>query len=85
MNNQNLDKLILEIQEHQGDDMNEQISQEEMIDVIGQVWNKFPELRLTQLLLNVLPNEIQAEEIYYLENTDLMKLLKQYVENHDKE
>ena len=52
---------------------------DEVLTKIKIIWKKFPDLRLMQLLLNVIPNSSIA---YFVEDEDLTTaLLKFYMEN----
>lgn len=52
---------------------------DEVLTKIRLIWKRFPDLRLMQLLLNVIPNSSIA---YFVEDEDLTKaLLKFYLEN----
>ena len=52
---------------------------DEVLTKIKLIWKRFPDLRLMQLLLNVIPNSSLA---YFVEDEDLTKaLLKFYLEN----
>ena len=52
---------------------------DEVLTKIKIIWKRFPDLRLMQLLLNVIPNGSLA---YYIEDEELTKaLLNFYLEN----
>lgn len=52
---------------------------DEVLTKIKIIWKRFPDLRLMQLLLNVIPNGSLA---YYVEDEELIKaLLNFYLEN----
>jgi len=52
-------------------------SAKEVLETIEKVWAKYPDLRLTQLLVNVIkPSEFCAE-IYYVEDSKLVELLNE--------
>lgn len=42
---------------------------------IGEIWKKHPELRLGQLIDNVL---LQEEDLYYISDTKLLERLKEW-------
>ena len=50
----------------------------ELLKLIGEIWEEYPDLRLMQLLLNVADSDDTA---YYLEDSDLMKRLKKWRDN----
>jgi uncharacterized protein YihD (DUF1040 family) len=50
----------------------------EMLKLIGEIWEQYPDLRLLQLLLNVADSD---ETAYNLEDPDLMKRLKKWRDN----
>ena len=43
----------------------------------AKVWAKYPDLRLTQLLVNVIKPSESCSEIYYVEDSKLVKLLNE--------
>lgn len=43
------------------------------LDMIKEIWLKYPDLRLCQLLENVKPSNLN--DMYYIEDEDLIKLL----------
>ena len=48
---------------------------EEVLNVIRGVWHTCPDLRLTQLILNSIPHNLNA---FYIEDKELVKFLKDY-------
>lgn len=46
----------------------------EILNELAAIWQKYPDLRLGQLLLNV----AQDPQLYYLEDVDLILLLKEF-------
>ena len=44
---------------------------------LGKIWKKFPDLRLGQLILNVL----QDPALYYIEDEELVELLEKFYNN----
>ncbi len=46
---------------------------EYVLDTIRQIWNRYPDLRLCQLIENCKPNNLH--DMYYIEDNDLIKLL----------
>jgi hypothetical protein len=53
--------------------------QKATLDRIGEVWKKFPHLRLGQLLINCLPN---GGVPYYASDLALCEMLEEYKEKH---
>jgi len=49
----------------------------ELLETIEKVWAKHPELRLTQLLVNVIKPSESCAEIYYVEDSKLIELLNE--------
>ena len=47
---------------------------DKVLDEIKEIWKKYPDLRLGQLLCNVL----QDPALYYVEDNDLVKYVKAY-------
>ena len=47
----------------------------EVLQRIGEVWKRHPELRLTQLILNYVHPEIQCPQLYGLEDDELLRRL----------
>jgi len=47
----------------------------EVLLLIGEVWEKQPDLRLGQLLLNYLEVQTPCPELYYIEDDALLKKL----------
>jgi uncharacterized protein YihD (DUF1040 family) len=54
-------------------------SAKELLETIEKVWAKYPELRLTQLLVNVIKPSESCSEIYYTEDSKLIDLLNELV------
>lgn len=46
----------------------------EVLGLISEIWNKYPDLRLCQLLENVKPQNYN--DMYYIEDSDLITLLE---------
>ena len=46
----------------------------EILGLISEIWNEYPDLRLCQLLENVKPQNYN--DMYYIEDSDLITLLK---------
>jgi uncharacterized protein YihD (DUF1040 family) len=55
----------------------EQNSAKELLETIKKVWAKYPDLRLTQLLVNVIKPSESCSEIYYVEDNRLIELLNE--------
>ena len=49
----------------------------EVLETIEKVWAKYPDLRLTQLLVNIIKPSESCSEIYYVEDSKLIKLLNE--------
>ena len=47
----------------------------ELLETIEKVWAKYPDLRLTQLLVNVINPSEPCPEIYYVNDSKLVELL----------
>jgi ribonuclease inhibitor len=47
----------------------------EVLELLGDVWKRHPELRLTQLILNYLHPEVQCPQLYGLEDDELLRRL----------
>ena len=47
---------------------------EKVLKEIADIWHKYPDMRLGQLICNVL----QDPALYYVEDNDLVEYLKQY-------
>jgi uncharacterized protein YihD (DUF1040 family) len=54
-------------------------SPKELLEMIDKVWAKHPDLRLTQLLINVIKPSESCSEIYYTEDSKLIDLLNELV------
>ena len=50
-----------------------------MLKTIENVWTKYPDLRLAQLLVNVIMPSESCPEIYYIEDSKLIKLLNEFM------
>lgn len=53
----------------------------EILETLSRVWNNYPDLRLTQLVVNVLPSTFSSSEIFYVEDSMLVNQLKKLLEN----
>lgn len=47
---------------------------DKVLNELGDIWKKFPDLRLGQLLLNVL----QDPALYYIEDSELIEYLRKF-------
>ena len=56
---------------------------EEVLNVLRNVWYEFPDLRLGQLLINTTPPKYE-QEIYYIEDDEMIKNLKAYKKKYSK-
>ncbi len=52
-------------------------SAKEVLETIEKAWAKYPDLRLTQLLVNVIKPSESCSEIYYVEDSKLTELLNE--------
>ncbi len=52
-------------------------SQVELLETIAKVWAKYPELRLTQLVVNAINPNSSSSEVFYVEDSELLNKLKQ--------
>lgn len=59
-------------------------SAKELLETIEKVWAKYPELRLTQLLVNVIKPSESCAEIYYVEDSKLIELLSELAAEETK-
>ena len=50
----------------------------EVLEAINDAWNKYPDLRFTQLLINAINPSETCSEIYNLEDSKLVKLLNDF-------
>ncbi|WP_425494635.1 DUF1040 family protein [Luteolibacter pohnpeiensis] len=48
----------------------------EVLELLGDVWKRHTELRLTQLILNYLHPEVQCSQLYDLEDDELLRRLR---------
>ena len=53
---------------------------DEILKLISEIWHKYPDLRLCQLIENCFPEEVDEYglrdvDLYYLEDIDLLKKL----------
>ncbi len=46
-----------------------------VIETLRKVWFQYPDLRLGQLLINVVPN---GKDLFYIEEDELVELLNKY-------
>ena len=56
---------------------------DQMLDLIREIWQRSPDLRLTQLLINAAGPSDPCAELYQLEDTKLMKKLEAFGKAHD--
>ncbi len=47
----------------------------EVLQAIREAWSKYPDMRLTQLLINAIAPDEPCSEIYGVEDSTLIKLL----------
>ncbi len=48
----------------------------EVIEAIRDAWKKHPNMRLTQLIFNAVPTTERCPEVFYVDDSELIKLLK---------
>jgi len=56
--------------------------EEEVLSTLLETWSKFPKLRLTQIIVNAIAPSKPCPEIFYVEDSQLIKKLKKYKNNH---
>lgn len=49
---------------------------EPILELIRKVWSADPDLRLTQLLVNLIPITQPCPQVFYFEDTELLKRLQ---------
>jgi uncharacterized protein YihD (DUF1040 family) len=54
-------------------------SAKELLETIEKAWDKYPDLRLSQLLVNAIKPSEPCPEIYYLEDSQLLKKLEHFM------
>lgn len=52
---------------------------EPTFDAIKKLWYRYPDLRLGQLLTNVVP---QGKDLFYVEEDELMEYIEAYYDEH---
>ena len=55
---------------------------DELLETVKSIWEKSPDLRLLQLLINSLIN-IKSEYFYYLEDKELIESLNKYYNSRE--
>ena len=50
----------------------------DVIEAIHDAWKKHPNMRLVQLIYNTIPTTEPCPELFYLEDSELIKLLKNF-------
>ncbi len=50
---------------------------------IGEVWKDYPDLRFTQLIVNVM--SAKGSDLYYMEDERFVKVLKEYYGDKEEE
>jgi len=50
----------------------------EVLNAIKEAWLKYPDMRLTQLLINAIAPEEPCTEVYGVEDSKLIKLLNEF-------
>jgi hypothetical protein len=54
--------------------------EEDLLNAIMEAWSKFPDMRLTQLLINAINPKEPCSEIYAVEDSELIKYLNRLKE-----
>lgn len=49
---------------------------DKILEDLGKIWKKYPDLRLTQLIVNVM--SACGSDLYYVEDEKFIKILKEY-------
>lgn len=49
---------------------------DKILEDFGKIWKKYPDLRLTQLIVNVM--SACGSDLYYVEDEKFIKILKEY-------
>ncbi|HPG30412.1 MAG TPA: hypothetical protein PKY81_07425 [bacterium] len=62
--------------------MREKERMERIFSKIKLVWDKDPDLRLMQLLINAVQPKDPSSELYYYEDTNLEKQLDNFIQKH---
>jgi len=52
----------------------------EVIEILARIWTKYPDLRLSQLVVNALPSKSLCSELFYVEDSILLNELKPLLE-----
>ena len=52
-----------------------------LLAIIAKIWTQYPDLRLTQLIVNAIPAKLQHSEIFYVEDSEIINKLKQLLIN----
>ena len=61
---------------------------EEIIKVmlaVERIWKNFPDMRLSQLLTNAVLDQGLVDDIFHIEDKDLVKYLREFDEKHNKQ
>ena len=53
----------------------------EVLEAIKEAWSNYPDMRLTQLLINAIAPEELCSEVYGVEDSKLIKLLNKFKES----
>lgn len=54
----------------------------EMLNEIMEVWQKHPDMRLGQLLINCFPHYWESSDIFYIEDDKFLKSIEEWGRNH---
>lgn len=50
----------------------------EIIEILARIWTKYPDLRLSQLIVNAIPLKYSLSELFYIEDSILLNKLKTF-------
>jgi len=56
----------------------------ELLETINKAWAKYPELRLTQLLINAVNPSEPCSEMYYIKDSQLINKLELFMNEHSE-
>ncbi len=54
--------------------------EDEVLQAIREAWSRYPDMRLTQLLINAIAPKEASPEVYNVEDSALIKLLNRFKE-----
>lgn len=59
--------------------------EEDVLKAIKDAWAAYPDMRLTQLLINAIHPEEPCSEVYGVEDSKLIKLLNEFKDNAQRQ